>query len=166
MRQFPRRPVDNQYRASDSPHAVDGDSGNHLSCLFFFFCLDLRGRIQRHGRMSVSAARAHPDGFHDLLRRPPSRIAARVWPRMQYGHCVTWANATAINCFVFAGIAPSTKTLLLKAWKAAAGPGARWFRCSTICRVACGYICSSSDIDASIYACRLLEAGARVRRLR
>jgi hypothetical protein len=43
---------------------------------------------------------------------------------MQYGHCVTCATATAINCFVSAGIAPSANTLLLNARKVSGGPAA------------------------------------------
>jgi hypothetical protein len=38
---------------------------------------------------------------------------------MQYGHCVTWATATAISCLIFTDNAPSANTFWLKAWKAA-----------------------------------------------
>ena len=72
--------------------------------------------------MRVGDARAHlrchPDRFHDLLFCRAKRNAAFVWPRIQYGHCVTWATATGINCFVVADKAPSANTFRLNAWKA------------------------------------------------
>jgi hypothetical protein len=43
---------------------------------------------------------------------------------MQYGHCVTWATATAISSLVLAGKAPSANTASPNALKAAAAFGA------------------------------------------
>lgn len=54
----------------------------------------------------------------------PALLAPSVWPLMQYGHWVTCATATAISCLVFTSSAPSAKTALLKALKAASCSGA------------------------------------------
>jgi aconitate hydratase len=54
-----------------------------------------------------------------------------------------------------AGMAPSAKTLLLKAWKDSAGPGARRVRCSAASRVACGNTSPGSEIGGSSRCARL-----------
>lgn len=78
--------------------------------------------------MSVGRPGAHlggnPDGLHDLCSVAPLFNAEAVCPRMQYGHCVMCAAATAISSLVFLGKAPSAKTLSLNALKAASGSGA------------------------------------------
>src|SRR5699024_8513187 len=68
----------------------------------------------------------------------PAREASRVCPLMQYGHWVTWATATAISCFVLPGSAPSAKTALLNAAKAASASGASSFRRALTAGVAWG----------------------------
>lgn len=54
----------------------------------------------------------------------PCLSASAVWPLMQYGHWVTCATATAINCLVTPGSAPSAKTAALNALNAFSGSGA------------------------------------------
>src|SRR5574337_83768 len=54
----------------------------------------------------------------------PAFSAPSVWPRMQYGHCVVCATATAINCLVLAGSAPSAKHAALNARNASSCFGA------------------------------------------
>src|SRR5688500_5423693 len=60
----------------------------------------------------------------------PFWMAVFVWLRMQYGHCVTCATATAISCLVFASSAPSAKTLCANARNASICAGASRLRCS------------------------------------
>lgn len=68
----------------------------------------------------------------------PFACASLVCPRMQYGHCVVCATATAINCFVTSGNAPSAKTWALKAVNASCVAGASFLRRSLIAAVATG----------------------------
>src|SRR4029078_850997 len=89
----------------------------------------------------------------------PCWRAAFVWPRMQYGHCVTCATATAINCLVFLGSAPSANTLRLNALKASAVLGARLLRSSASSLVAGGYTCSCSDMTPNSSRSWLQTAG-------
>src|SRR5690242_15328216 len=89
----------------------------------------------------------------------PCWRAALVCPRMQYGHCVTCATATAINCLVLAGSAPSANTLRLNALKASTGLGARRLRSSASSLVACGYTCSCSDMTRNSSHSWLVRAG-------
>src|SRR5688572_8928216 len=70
----------------------------------------------------------------------PSRVAALVWPWMQYGHWVTCATATAISCLVLRGSAPSRNTASLNLWKAASASGASAARFSASARLGFGYI--------------------------
>jgi hypothetical protein len=68
---------------SDAPIPLMAIPGTIFLGLFFFLCLDVRDRIERQGRMSVSASgahfRGHPDGFHDFLgRRPMAQSCAGV----------------------------------------------------------------------------------------
>jgi hypothetical protein len=64
--------------------------------------------------------------------------SAALWPLMQYGHWVTWATATAMICFVFTGRAPSAKTALPNASKAACSLGAKSRRWRVISGVESG----------------------------
>jgi len=52
------------------------------------------------------------------LSLAPASSADAVWPRMQYGHWVTCATATAINCLVRTSSSPAANTWRLKAWNA------------------------------------------------
>src|SRR3546814_16476886 len=70
----------------------------------------------------------------------PWRRARSVWPRMQYGHCVAWATATAMSSLVFCGRAPSAKTCSPTAVTAAAAPGANSLRFALTAREGAGYI--------------------------
>src|SRR5688500_6692836 len=58
----------------------------------------------------------------------PARSAERVWPRMQYGHCVTCATATATISLVLKESAPSANTCLLNSRNARSVSGARLLR--------------------------------------
>jgi hypothetical protein len=50
-------------------------------------------RVQHERGMRIGSTRAHlgchPDRLHQFLWRRPARLAALVWPLMQYGHWVT-----------------------------------------------------------------------------
>src|SRR5574340_336831 len=70
----------------------------------------------------------------------PALSAAAVWPRMQYGHWVAWATATAISSLVFLGRAPSAKTLSVNALKAASGSGASALRLRAVSTSQGGYM--------------------------
>src|SRR6185312_7753599 len=69
----------------------------------------------------------------------PFRIADLVCDLIQYGHCVTCATATAINCFVFSGSAPASNTVLLKFRHASTFLGDKAFFLSANSLVAIGY---------------------------
>jgi hypothetical protein len=80
---------------------------------------------------------------------------------MQYGHWVTWATATAINCLVFVESAPGANTLRLNSRKALACSGARRVRSSAISGVACGKS-GSVAVSVGIAVSCLEDAGVDV----
>src|SRR3546814_1793299 len=70
----------------------------------------------------------------------PCFSASAVCPLMQYGHWVTCATATAINCLVTFGNAPSANTAALNALNAFSGSGASSRRLCAISAEDGGYI--------------------------
>src|SRR3546814_19004103 len=84
----------------------------------------------------------------------PCFSSSAVCPLMQYGHWVTCATATAINCLVTFGNAPSANTAALNALNAFSGSGASPRRLCAISAEDGGYI------DVSMTAVLLVSGQA------
>lgn len=94
------------------------------------------GKINRFGEIpSMEGMPPLPEedknqGMHVAIKGKTQEVtpflkANLVWLRVQYGHWVTYATATAIICFVFSESAPSLKTAFPKLWNASDISGAR-----------------------------------------
>src|SRR5688572_11408509 len=138
------RPPRRGFPHPDLPHA----GGGGFNACSSHVCLPCAPSDSSVSRASAAWANAPPARISAATQIAsmisagvaPSRVAALVWPWMQYGHWVTCATATAISCLVLRGSAPSRNTASLNLWKAASASGASAARFSASARLGFGYI--------------------------
>ena len=93
---------------------VDDDKAAPIMASALLPAPHLLDRVERQSRVGIgapariSAATQIASMISSAVA--PCRSAAFVWPRMQYGHCVMCAAATAMSCLVLVGRAPAAKT--------------------------------------------------------